>query len=61
MMLRLVVINVPAWQLTLSVAILLLTAIFILRAVAGMFRAQTMLSGQPLSMRNFYRMILGRV
>jgi ABC-2 type transport system permease protein len=61
MMLRLVVINVPAWQLTLSVAILLLTAIFILRAVAGMFRAQTMLSGQPLSMRNIYRMILGRV
>jgi ABC-2 type transport system permease protein len=61
MMLRLAVITVPAWQLFLSVVILLLTAIFILRAVAGMFRAQTMLSGQPLSLRNIYRMILGRV
>ena len=61
MMLRLAVITVPAWQLLLSVVILLLTAIFILRFVAGMFRAQTMLSGQPLSLRNIYRMILGRV
>ena len=61
MMLRLAVITVPAWQLLLSVVILLLTAIFILRAVASMFRAQTMLSGQPLSLRNIYRMILGQV
>ncbi|MBE9474356.1 MAG: ABC transporter permease [Chloroflexi bacterium] len=61
MMLRLAVITVPAWQLTLSVVILLLTAIFILRAVASMFHAQTMLSGQPLSLRNIYRMILGKV
>ncbi len=61
MMLRLVVINVPAWQLSLSVVILLLTAIFILRAVARIFHAQTMLSGQPLSLGNLYRMILGKV
>jgi ABC-2 type transport system permease protein len=61
MMLRLTIITVPAWQLLLSVVILLLTAIFILRAVASMFRAQTMLSGHPLSLRNIYRMILGQV
>lgn len=61
MMLRLVVITVPAWQLSLSVVILLLTAILILRAVASMFRAQTMFSGQPLSLKNIYRMILGKV
>jgi ABC-2 type transport system permease protein len=61
MMLRLVVITVPAWQLSLSVGILLLTAIFILRVVARIFHAQTMLSGQPLSLRNIYRMILGKV
>lgn len=61
MMLRLTIITVPAWQLLLSVVILLLTSIFILRAVASMFRAQTMLSGQPLSLRNIYRMILGQV
>ncbi len=61
MMLRLTIITVPAWQLLLSVVILLLTAIFILRAAATMFRAQTMLSGHPLSLRNIYRMILGQV
>ena len=61
MMLRLTIITVPAWQLLLSVVILLLTAIFILRAAASMFRAQTMLSGHPLSLRNIYRMILGQV
>ena len=61
MMLRLTIITIPAWQLLLSVVILLLTAIFILRAAATMFRAQTMLSGHPLSLRNIYRMILGQV
>ncbi len=61
MMLRLTIVTVPASQLLLSVVILLLTAIFILRAVASMFRAQTMLSGHPLSLRNIYRMILGQV
>ena len=61
MMLRLTITTVPAWQLLLSVVMLLLTAIFILRAVASMFRAHTMLSGHPLSLRNIYRMILGQV
>jgi ABC-2 type transport system permease protein len=61
MMLRLAIITVPVWQLSLSVVLLLLTAIFILRAVASMFRAQTMLSGQPLSLRNIFRMVFGRV
>ena len=61
MMLRLVLIPVPAWQLFLSVLFLLLAAVIILRAVASMFRAQTMLTGQPLSLRNIYRFFLGGV
>ncbi len=61
MMLRLVLIPVPAWQLFLSVVFLLLAAVIILRAVASMFRAQTLLSGQPLSLRNIYHLILGRI
>ena len=61
MMLRLIVAPVPAWQLFLSVIFLLVAAVFVLRAVAGMFRAQTMLSGQPMSLKNVYRLILGRV
>jgi ABC-2 type transport system permease protein len=61
MMLRLVLIPVPAWQLFLSVVFLLLAAVIILRSVARMFRAQTLLSGQPLSLSYVYRLILGRV
>ena len=45
----------------LSVLLLLLAAVVILRAVASMFRAQTMLSGQPLSLSYITRLILGRV
>lgn len=61
MMLRLVLIPVPGWQLFLSVLFLLLAAVIILRAVASMFRAQTMLSGQPLNLRNIYRLFRGGV
>jgi ABC-2 type transport system permease protein len=61
MMLRLTVTNVPGWQLLLSVVFLLIAAFLILRAVASLFRAQTMLTGQPLSIRNIYRLILGKV
>ena len=48
MMLRLSITAVPPWQLAVSVVLLLLTAVFILRVVARMFHAQTMLSGQPM-------------
>jgi ABC-2 type transport system permease protein len=60
MMTRLVVGGVPLWQPLLAVALLVLTAAFIVRSVANMFRAQTMLSGQPFSARRFYRALLGR-
>jgi ABC-2 type transport system permease protein len=61
MMLRLSVTIVPAWQLALSVILLLVTAVLILRVVARMFRAQTMLSGQPMSLKTIYQLILGKV
>jgi ABC-2 type transport system permease protein len=61
MMLRLTITVVPGWQLLLSVIFLLLAAILILRAVASMFRAHTMLSGGPLSLKSIYQLILGRV
>ena len=60
MMPRLVVGGVPLWQPFLAAALLLLTAIFIVRAVAGMFRAQNLLSGQPFSAGRFYRALLGK-
>lgn len=61
MMLRLAVTIVPVWQLVLSVCLLLSAAVFTLRAVSRMVHAQMMLSGQPMSLRNIYRMIIGRV
>jgi ABC-2 type transport system permease protein len=61
MMLRLTLGDVPPWQLLLSVFVLLVSAVIILGAVARMFRAQTILSGQPMSLKNIYRLILGKV
>lgn len=61
MMLRLSITSVPVWQLALSVVVLMLTAIFILRVVARMFRAQTMLSGQPMTVKNIFLLMMGKV
>lgn len=61
MMLRLSITAVPPWQLAVSVVLLLFTAVFILRVVARMFHAQTMLSGQPMSLKNISRLIVGKV
>jgi ABC-2 type transport system permease protein len=60
MMMRLTVGGVPLWQPLLSVALMVLTAFFIIRAVARMFRAQTLLSGQPFNVRRFASALLGR-
>lgn len=61
MMLRLSLTPVPIWQLILSVLMLILTAVFILRLVANLFHAQTMLAGQPLNLKNLKRLISGKV
>jgi ABC-2 type transport system permease protein len=60
MMMRLTVGGVPLWQPLLAAALLVLTAILVLRAVAGMFHAQNLLSGQSFSVRRFYGALLGR-
>jgi len=60
MMTRLAIGGVPIWQPFLAVALLLITISIILRSVARMFHAQTLLSGQPLSGRRFLGALLGR-
>lgn len=57
---RLAVGGVPTWQPVLAAVLLMITAVIIIRAVAAMFHAQTLLSGQPLSVRAYYRALLGR-
>jgi ABC-2 type transport system permease protein len=59
MMMRLTVGGVPGWHIGLSLALLLLTAGLILWAVSGMFRAQTLLSGQSFSAKTFFSLLLG--
>ncbi len=58
MMTRLASGGVPFWQPLLGVVLLLFAAWFIVRAVAGMFRAQLLLSGQPFSTKRFLSALL---
>jgi ABC-2 type transport system permease protein len=60
MIMRLTVGGVPLWQPLLAAALLALTAILVVRAVARMFHAQNLLSGQSFSARRFYAALLGR-
>lgn len=60
MIMRLTIGGVPFWQLLVTVVLMSITAVFILRAVARLFRAQTLLSGQPFSIRRYVRALIGR-
>ncbi|MDD5367744.1 MAG: ABC transporter permease [Anaerolineaceae bacterium] len=60
MMTRLAAGTVPVWQILLSAAILAFTALLTIRAVAGMFRAQTLLTGNSFSLRNFVLALAGK-
>jgi len=60
MMTRLAAGSIPWWQPALAAALLAVTALFVVRAVAGMFRAQTLLSGQQFSVKRFWGALLGR-
>jgi ABC-2 type transport system permease protein len=60
MMTRLSAGSVPIWQPYLAAAILAFTAFLAIRAVAGMFRAQTLLQGQTFSLRVFINALAGK-
>ncbi len=51
---------VPLWQLLLSTVLLFVAAYFVLQMVATMFHAQNLLSGQPFSVRRYFRALAGR-
>lgn len=59
MMLRLASGQVPLWQLLLALALLALTALLVIRVVAGLFRAQNLLSGQPFNLRRLVAALRG--
>lgn len=61
MMLRLSATHVVWWQPALAAGLLLITALVIIRAVAGMFRAQALLSGQQFSIKLYFKALLGKI
>lgn len=58
MITRLTVGGVPTWQPLAAVGLTIIMAVLIIRAVARMFRAQVLLSGQPFSVRRFVNVLL---
>ncbi len=61
MMARLSLGGVAWWQPPLAALLLAATAVLIVRAVAGMFRAQTLLSGQPVKVKTYLRALMGKM
>jgi len=57
---RLAVGSVPWWQPWLAAAVMVLTAVIIVRTVVKMFQTQTLLSGQPFSARRYIPELIGR-
>ena len=55
---RLAATELPLWQLLLSVAILAVTVMIILRSVARLFRAQTLLSGNSFKPMDFLKALV---
>jgi ABC-2 type transport system permease protein len=61
MMARLSAGGVVWWQPWLAVVLLAGTIVLIVRAVAGMFRAQALLSGQSFKFKTFFRALAGKL
>jgi ABC-2 type transport system permease protein len=58
MLMRMTATAVPAWQLVVSLALLGLATVGTIRLMARLFRAQTLLSGEPLSVRRFWEALM---
>ncbi len=61
MVMRLVIGDVPVWQVLLSAGLLVLSIVIVVRGVAHTFRAQSLLSGQPFTVKRFLAIMFGNV
>lgn len=61
MMTRLAATNLPFWQPLLAALLQAATAYLIVKSVAGMFRAQTLLTGQSFNIKMFIKALAGKV
>jgi ABC-2 type transport system permease protein len=60
MLMRMTAAAVPAWQLAVSLGLLLLATAGTIWLMARLFRAQTLLSGESLSLKRFWTALAGR-
>lgn len=60
MMMRIAATSVPVWQIGLAILLLAGTAWLLVRASAGLFKAQNLLTGQSLSIVRFIKALAGR-
>jgi ABC-2 type transport system permease protein len=59
MVVRVTLMNVPVWQIALSLGLLIITDIFMIWLAGRMFRVQTLLSGQTPKWRDLPRLLRG--
>jgi ABC-2 type transport system permease protein len=57
---RMAVTPVPLWQILTAIVLLIGTILVLIRAVAGMFRAQILLTGQKFSLGTYLRTLFGK-
>jgi len=60
MMTRLAATNVPLWQIGVALVLLILMALYLIRASANLFHAQNLLSGRSMNAKGFILALLGR-
>jgi ABC-2 type transport system permease protein len=60
MMTRLATTSVPVWQPVVAAGLLIIAGLLVIRSVAGMFRAQTLLSGQNFSLKLLFKALAGK-
>ncbi len=60
MMTRISATTVPFWQIAISIILLAATAVLLVRACAGLFRAQNLLSGRTVTAKEFLRALAGK-
>jgi len=60
-MTRMATTTVPLWQLLVAIGLMILMIVFLLRAVAGMFRAQLLLTGKKFKIGTFIKALFGKL
>jgi ABC-2 type transport system permease protein len=60
MMTRLAATTVPVWQILLALALVGLTAFFLIKIIAGLFHAQNLLAGKSPTVKEFVQILAGK-